>query len=38
MLGNTEMGWACLFFRPEGDETGSVRRALPGMNKKSGLF
>lgn len=32
--GMTELGWATALFWPEGDETGSVGRALPGMQIK----
>ena len=32
--GMTELGWGTAFFWPEGDDTGSVGRALPGMNIK----
>lgn len=32
--GMTETGWCCVFFWPEGDDTGSVGRILPGMSMK----
>lgn len=30
--GMTETGWASTFFWPEGDDTGSAGRLLPGVN------
>ena len=32
--GMTELGWATALFWPEGDETGSVGRPMPGMSIK----
>lgn len=32
--GMTETGWCIVFFWPEGDDTGSIGRILPGMSIK----
>ena len=32
--GMTETGWCIVFFWPEGDDTGSIGRILPGMRMR----